>query len=185
MLQHEIELFDLVVFTMDDHPPHHLSFFTNHEGAEAFETRSIVIHDDHGVPHTVEQVMWPPHCISGTKGAQLHPELCIRDKSSPLSSSSSFSCRDSADQPPKTRLGQERTTRPEGVILCGQGCRVVSHSPSRSPDQLSGETITSTSHHITSHHITSHHITSHHITSHHITSHHITSRHITLLFLGL
>jgi nicotinamidase/pyrazinamidase len=54
--------FDVVIATQDWHPSNHLSFASNNEGAEVGEVR------DH-------QVMWPDHCVQGTPGAELHPDL--------------------------------------------------------------------------------------------------------------
>jgi nicotinamidase/pyrazinamidase len=58
--------FDLVVLTQDWHPPDHSSLASNHPGAEPFSTVEM----SYG-----EQVLWPDHCIQGSRGAQFHPEL--------------------------------------------------------------------------------------------------------------
>lgn len=58
--------FDCVVQTQDWHPRDHLSFASNHDGKNPFDTTEM----DYG-----EQVLWPDHCIQGTKGAQFHPDL--------------------------------------------------------------------------------------------------------------
>lgn len=58
--------FDLVVATQDWHPPTHQSFAANHAGRQPFEETQL-----HGLP----QVLWPVHCVQGTPGAELHPEL--------------------------------------------------------------------------------------------------------------
>lgn len=56
------EEYDVVVATMDWHPkPGHLA------GFEHFS-------DD---PDYVDT--WPPHCVQGTKGARLHPDLSLRE----------------------------------------------------------------------------------------------------------
>jgi len=52
----------LVFGTQDWHPSDHVSFFTNHEGKKAFELLKIDGRD---------QVLWPPHCIQGTKNARV------------------------------------------------------------------------------------------------------------------
>jgi len=46
-------------FTQDNHPRGHLSFASAHDGKKPFETIEL-----HG--HT--QVLWPDHCVVGTKG---------------------------------------------------------------------------------------------------------------------
>ncbi len=61
--------FDCIVQTQDWHPQDHLSFASNHDGKEPYETTEM----DYG-----EQVLWPDHCVQGTKGAEFHPELKTR-----------------------------------------------------------------------------------------------------------
>jgi nicotinamidase/pyrazinamidase len=58
--------FDLVVATQDWHPADHASFAANHPA------RSIgdVIELD-GLP----QILWPVHCVQGSRGAELAPDL--------------------------------------------------------------------------------------------------------------
>lgn len=58
--------FDLVVATQDWHPASHKSFASNHEGKTPFE--KIVLGG-------LEQVLWPDHCVQGTRGADFHPQL--------------------------------------------------------------------------------------------------------------
>lgn len=57
-----------VILTQDWHPPGHLSFASSHPGHRPFET--IVV--SYG-----PQVLWPDHCVQGTRGAELHAELHI------------------------------------------------------------------------------------------------------------
>jgi len=61
--------FDLVVATQDNHPADHGSFAANHDGTEPYQ-----IIDLHGLP----QVLWPVHCVQGTRGAALHDDLTAR-----------------------------------------------------------------------------------------------------------
>jgi nicotinamidase/pyrazinamidase len=58
--------FEHVVVTQDWHPPGHASFASSHEGAKPFETKRL----DYG-----DQTLWRDHCVQGTPGAELHPEL--------------------------------------------------------------------------------------------------------------
>jgi nicotinamidase/pyrazinamidase len=58
--------FDLVVATQDWHPPTHKSFASNHENKKPFEIISL---------GGLEQVLWPDHCVQGTRGAEFHPLL--------------------------------------------------------------------------------------------------------------
>jgi nicotinamidase/pyrazinamidase len=57
--------FAYVVVTQDWHPPGHASFASTHD-AKPFETRRLPYGD---------QTLWPDHCVQGTAGAALHPDL--------------------------------------------------------------------------------------------------------------
>lgn len=58
--------FPVVVATQDWHPGGHISFASRHEGKNPFEVIEI---------QGTEQVLWPDHCVEGTPGADLYPEL--------------------------------------------------------------------------------------------------------------
>jgi nicotinamidase/pyrazinamidase len=58
--------YDLVVASLDWHPPGHVSFVTRHPGAELFQNVSTPLG---------EQRVYPEHCVQETYGAQLHPSL--------------------------------------------------------------------------------------------------------------
>lgn len=58
--------FELVVATQDWHPENHKSFAVNHPGKKEFEVIDL---------NGLEQKLWPPHCVQGTKGADFHPDL--------------------------------------------------------------------------------------------------------------
>jgi nicotinamidase/pyrazinamidase len=57
-----------VVVTQDWHPPGHHSFASSHQDKRPFETVTL----GYG-----QQILWPDHCIQGTAGAELHPDLEI------------------------------------------------------------------------------------------------------------
>ena len=61
--------FELVVATQDWHPKDHKSFAVNHPGKKEFEVIDL---------NGLEQKLWPPHCVQGTKGADFHPELNVK-----------------------------------------------------------------------------------------------------------
>lgn len=63
------ERFEHVVVTQDWHPAGHRSFATAHAGRKPLETVEM--------PYG-EQVLWPEHCVQGTWGAELHPELALQ-----------------------------------------------------------------------------------------------------------
>ncbi|MEJ8797197.1 bifunctional nicotinamidase/pyrazinamidase [Trinickia caryophylli] len=60
--------FEHVVLTQDWHPSEHVSFAANHPGRAPFEMLAL--------PYG-EQVLWPVHCVQGTRGAALHAALDI------------------------------------------------------------------------------------------------------------
>lgn len=57
---------ETVVATQDWHPRDHRSFAANNPGAAVGELRDL---------HGLSQVMWPAHCVQGTRGAELHEDL--------------------------------------------------------------------------------------------------------------
>ena len=57
-----------LVLTQDWHPPDHVSFAANHPGRQPFETIEL--------PYG-EQVLWPVHCVQGTRDAALHDDLQV------------------------------------------------------------------------------------------------------------
>ena len=58
--------FDVVAATQDWHPGNHKSFASNHKEKKAFDIIQL---------HGLEQVLWPDHCVQGTKGAEFSKEL--------------------------------------------------------------------------------------------------------------
>lgn len=58
--------FDLVVATQDWHPADHLSFASQHPNCEIGEQIDLA---------GLEQILWPDHCVQGTRGAELHSDL--------------------------------------------------------------------------------------------------------------
>jgi nicotinamidase/pyrazinamidase len=48
--------------TQDWHPANHASFFTNHPGKKAFDVIKL---------NNRDQVLWPPHCVQKTPGAEI------------------------------------------------------------------------------------------------------------------
>jgi nicotinamidase/pyrazinamidase len=62
----ERDPFALYVATQDWHPPGHVSFASSHPGRKPFDVIRV---------HGHEQTLWPDHCVQGTPGARLHPDL--------------------------------------------------------------------------------------------------------------
>jgi nicotinamidase/pyrazinamidase len=60
--------FTNVILTQDWHPADHTSFASQHPGKSPFETIEL--------PYGT-QVLWPDHCVQGTKGAEFSAELNI------------------------------------------------------------------------------------------------------------
>lgn len=61
-----MRLFDNIVLSQDWHPTTHKSFASNHKNKNIFDTTTL----SYG-----EQILWPDHCIAGSKGAEFHPLL--------------------------------------------------------------------------------------------------------------
>ncbi|TNF26284.1 MAG: bifunctional nicotinamidase/pyrazinamidase [Deltaproteobacteria bacterium] len=59
--------FEIVVATQDWHPADHMSFAAQHPGRSPGE-----VVDLDGLP----QVLWPVHCVQGTRGAEFAAPLC-------------------------------------------------------------------------------------------------------------
>ncbi|MFP4303704.1 bifunctional nicotinamidase/pyrazinamidase [Rhodosalinus sp.] len=58
--------FPAVILTQDWHPARHSSFASEHPGAAPMQTVEL--------PYG-PQMLWPDHCVQGTKGAAFHPDL--------------------------------------------------------------------------------------------------------------
>ncbi|KAK3951443.1 Isochorismatase-like protein [Pseudoneurospora amorphoporcata] len=82
----------LRVATKDWHPPNHISFASNHQHSspetstccpESIGTPAIpfvsttTIHNPHNPSESYTTRLWPPHCIAGSPGAALIPELDV------------------------------------------------------------------------------------------------------------
>ena len=65
----EMAIHDCVVLTQDWHPKGHSSFASSHEGKNPLDLIKMPYGD---------QVLWPDHCLQGSKGADFHPELNIK-----------------------------------------------------------------------------------------------------------
>ena len=59
-------LFPHAAATMDWHPEGHVSFASSHDGRSLYDTVNA---------DGIEQVLWPNHCVAGSRGAELHPLL--------------------------------------------------------------------------------------------------------------
>ena len=67
-INQEMAIHDCVVLTQDWHPKGHSSFASSHEGKNPLDLITMPYGD---------QVLWPDHCLQGSKGADFHPELNI------------------------------------------------------------------------------------------------------------
>jgi nicotinamidase/pyrazinamidase len=57
-----------VVLTQDWHPPGHLSFASSHPGRKPFDLIEVAYGP---------QILWPDHCVQGTRGAAFRKDLDI------------------------------------------------------------------------------------------------------------
>jgi nicotinamidase/pyrazinamidase len=111
--------FDLQVATQDWHPPNHISFASRH-GREPFEIIDLYGH---------EQTLWPDHCVQGTAGATLYPDLDWRPVSAIVRKGEDPDCDSYSTfrnnwnrnhERPRTGLaGYLRERGIEEVFLCG------------------------------------------------------------------
>ena len=60
------EHFELVVATQDWHPRGHVSFASSHAGKKPFDKITV---------DGMEQILWPDHCLQGSRGAEFAPGL--------------------------------------------------------------------------------------------------------------
>ncbi len=60
--------FQHVVLTQDWHPPRHQSFASSHPGRKAYEAIEVAYGP---------QVLWPDHCVQGTRGAEFRGDLDV------------------------------------------------------------------------------------------------------------
>ena len=81
-INQEMKKYECVVLTQDWHPKGHSSFAISHEGKNPLDVVKMPYGD---------QILWPEHCIQGSKGAEFHCELdtdrasaVIRKGSNPL-----------------------------------------------------------------------------------------------------
>lgn len=61
-----IDQFDHIIQTQDWHPEGHHSFASSHMAKNPYDTAEL----EYGT-----QVLWPDHCVQGTRGAEFHPDL--------------------------------------------------------------------------------------------------------------
>ncbi len=112
--------FPVKVATQDWHPPDHASFASNHDDAEPLETTQLHGHD---------QILWPDHCVQGTPGAELYPQLpwkrvdavIRKGTDSRVDSYSGFrnNWGPGGDRPPTGLAGYLRERDVEEVVICG------------------------------------------------------------------
>jgi nicotinamidase/pyrazinamidase len=60
--------FDNVILTQDWHPPNHISFASRHPGSKPYDTIDL--------PYG-PQILWPEHCVQGSRGAEFHAALAV------------------------------------------------------------------------------------------------------------
>jgi nicotinamidase/pyrazinamidase len=116
----ETDLFGVQVATQDWHPPDHVSFASNHPGHAPLSRIEVYGH---------EQILWPDHCVQGTAGAALHPDLpparlaaIVRKGMDPHADSySSFRNNVGPDgrRPPTGLAGYLHERGIDGVVCCG------------------------------------------------------------------
>jgi nicotinamidase/pyrazinamidase len=105
-----------VVLTQDWHPRGHASFASSHPGRQPFDTIDV----SYG-----EQILWPEHCVQGTRGAAFHPDLDVphaelvlrKGFRAAIDSYSAFFEND--HRTPTGLVGYLKERRFERITLCG------------------------------------------------------------------
>lgn len=69
----------LRVATKDWHPPDHISFASNHPGKEPFVDFATVTNPLNPEEQSYRTRLWPDHCVQHTPGAELVPELDVKE----------------------------------------------------------------------------------------------------------
>ncbi|KAF5611599.1 pyrazinamidase nicotinamidase [Fusarium subglutinans] len=68
--------FPLILATKDFHPPSHISFASNHPSSTPYTSTTTIQHpNDPSKSYTT--TLWPTHCVQGTPGCELVPELDV------------------------------------------------------------------------------------------------------------
>jgi nicotinamidase/pyrazinamidase len=112
--------FGLHVATQDWHPEGHVSFASVHDGRAPMDVIQLYGHD---------QTLWPDHCVQGTPGAELHPDMdwtpfdAIIRKGTDRKADSYSGFRNNwspdGDRPPTGLEGYLRERGIETVVVCG------------------------------------------------------------------
>jgi nicotinamidase/pyrazinamidase len=112
--------FELIVATQDWHPRGHISFASSHPGRQVMDTIRLYGH---------EQTLWPDHCVQGTQGARLHPDLpwdkavaIIRKATDPATDSYSAlrnNWNPRGKRPPTGLTGYLKNHGVREVFICG------------------------------------------------------------------
>ena len=66
VIQRIAPVFEHIVLTQDWHPEGHCSFASSYAGKKAGDV--VLVGGE-------EQRLWPDHCVQGTQGAEIHPDL--------------------------------------------------------------------------------------------------------------
>ena len=108
--------FENRLLTQDWHPGNHGSFASSHIDKSPFETAEM--------PYGT-QVLWPDHCVQGTRGAEFHPDLDVQDVQMIIrkgfrTAIDSYSAFYENDQETPTGLtGYLRTRGFSRIFMCG------------------------------------------------------------------
>ncbi|KAK0547041.1 hypothetical protein OC846_005020 [Tilletia horrida] len=71
----EDESISLVVASQDWHPANHVSFASAHPSGTAKPFTSFDYYHPLQPDQPIKQELWPDHCVQGTRGAEIEPEL--------------------------------------------------------------------------------------------------------------
>lgn len=96
--------------SQDFHPENHMSFAINNAGTKPFDIKEVVIPTADGGTKTIQQVMWPVHCVQGTEESEvlIPSDFNVQKGKNPLVDSYSAFADDGGQETGLTTMLRER-----------------------------------------------------------------------------
>lgn len=69
--------FAVKLATRDYHPADHISFASQHDGKQPFTDSHTIKNPENADDEAFTTLLWPDHCVQGTKGCEFIPELDV------------------------------------------------------------------------------------------------------------
>ena len=96
-----------IYYTLDWHPEDHISFYTNNPGTEPFQEIEL--------EKGRTQVMWPPHCVQNTPGAEILIDLDLAVEKIPTGANPKFDSYSGFLDDGGNQTGLDRLLRRDGI----------------------------------------------------------------------